>query len=322
MDLNAVHFGVANLKQSLMTAGAMRVTQVRNTSRAREDLHSDAQFQDSAQGYIPEDPVASGPDTTIPQSLPAREYSDSSSSVETVQPESNPVDQGPIELQRGADGHLYGVRRETEQSRSGDKAPQSRDTERKDPADIAKEARRTKRKQVDHANPNQLSRSEREQLRRLKQRDQEVRLHEMAHMVSAGPYASGPPSFTYQVGPDGKRYAIGGEVNVDTAPEETPEATILKMQTIRRASVSTTDQSVKDVQVAAQAAMTEMRARAQIRDEHFVPLGKTLENSPYQFPRIPQNEEADSSVVFRRNEHRVLSERDINRLRKAYRRGA
>src|SRR5262245_33353013 len=55
-------------------------------------------------------------------------------------------------------------------------------------------------------------------LQTLRQRDQEVRTHELAHLGAAGPHALGGPSYTYQTGPDGRRYAIGGEVPVDTGP--------------------------------------------------------------------------------------------------------
>ncbi|MDX1353690.1 MAG: putative metalloprotease CJM1_0395 family protein, partial [Thiomicrorhabdus sp.] len=55
-------------------------------------------------------------------------------------------------------------------------------------------------------------------INQLKARDAEVRAHEMAHLSTAGGYARGGMSFTYQMGPDGKQYAIGGEVGIDTTP--------------------------------------------------------------------------------------------------------
>jgi hypothetical protein len=49
----------------------------------------------------------------------------------------------------------------------------------------------------------------------LARRDREVRAHEQAHAAVGGSYA-GAPSYTYSRGPDGQRYAVGGEVSIDT----------------------------------------------------------------------------------------------------------
>jgi hypothetical protein len=99
-------------------------------------------------------------------------------------------------------------------------------------------------------------------LESLRQRDQEVRLHEQAHLLAAGPYAQGAPSYTYQTGPDGQRYAVGGEVPIDlSAVPGDPQATLQKALTIRRAALAPTDPSETDQAVAAQA--TALAAQAQ-----------------------------------------------------------
>ena len=81
-----------------------------------------------------------------------------------------------------------------------------------------------------------LTTEEQQIVNELRTRDQEVRAHEQAHQAAAGGLASGPPSFTYEIGPDGKRYAVGGEVQIDTSEEKSPEATIRKAQVIKRAA--------------------------------------------------------------------------------------
>ena len=68
------------------------------------------------------------------------------------------------------------------------------------------------------------------ELARLQQRDQEVRTHERAHLAAAGGLAVSGASFSYVTGPDGKRYANGGEVGISVGTEATPEATIQKMR--------------------------------------------------------------------------------------------
>jgi len=96
----------------------------------------------------------------------------------------------------------------------------------------------------------------------LRQRDQAVRLHEQAHLLAAGPYAKGAPSYTYQTGPDGQRYAVGGEVPIDlSAVPGNPQATLQKALTIRRAALAPTDPSETDQAVAAHA--TALAAQAQ-----------------------------------------------------------
>lgn len=108
----------------------------------------------------------------------------------------------------------------------------------------------------------ELTPAEEQQVDELKQRDREVRTHEQAHLAAAGPHARGGPTYDYQDGPDGRNYAVGGEVQIDTSPVEgDPEATIRKAQTIRAASLSPAEPSAQDRAVAA--AATQMEAQAQ-----------------------------------------------------------
>lgn len=50
----------------------------------------------------------------------------------------------------------------------------------------------------------------------LQARDSAVRQEERAHAAAAGPYGSAP-QYDYQIGPDGKAYAIGGHVDVSVS---------------------------------------------------------------------------------------------------------
>lgn len=94
---------------------------------------------------------------------------------------------------------------------------------------------------------------EQAELQELKQRDQEVRNHEQAHMAQGGQH-SGAVSYEYQTGPDGVRYAVGGEVPIDVSEvSDDPEATLEKMMQIQRAALAPADPSSQDRQVAAQA---------------------------------------------------------------------
>jgi hypothetical protein len=102
-------------------------------------------------------------------------------------------------------------------------------------------------------------------IQQLKKRDTEVRAHEQAHLSAAGRYAAGGASFTYQTGPDGTQYAIGGEVPIDLSNENTPEETIQKMETIKRAALAPADPSSADRQIAAQASAKEIQAMQELQ---------------------------------------------------------
>ena len=118
----------------------------------------------------------------------------------------------------------------------------------------------------DDADGDGLSEAEEKQVQELKERDREVRAHEQAHARVGGAYASAP-SYTFQQGPDGKRYAIGGEVQIDTAKERTPEATIRKMQIVIRAATAPAEPSSQDLKVAQQARSQLAEAQAELRQQ-------------------------------------------------------
>jgi hypothetical protein len=107
-----------------------------------------------------------------------------------------------------------------------------------------------------------------EQLRQLQERDREVRAHEQAHISAGGSVVTGGASYTYETGPDGRQYAVGGEVGIDTSPvPNNPEATMEKAQTIRRAALAPASPSGQDQKVAAQAARMEAEARLEKAEE-------------------------------------------------------
>ena len=107
----------------------------------------------------------------------------------------------------------------------------------------------------------ELSDEEKQQVAELKKRDTEVKAHEQAHMSAGGGLVQSGASYQYQNGPDGRQYAVGGEVKIDLSTEKTPEATIRKMQQVRRAALAPAQPSGTDRAVAAQAAQIEARAR-------------------------------------------------------------
>lgn len=99
-------------------------------------------------------------------------------------------------------------------------------------------------------------------LQQLRARDREVRAHEAAHIAAGRQFIRGGPSYTLQQGPDGRSYAIGGEVRLDASPvPNDPEATLSKAEIVRRAALAPAEPSPQDVQVAANASAMAARAR-------------------------------------------------------------
>lgn len=112
-----------------------------------------------------------------------------------------------------------------------------------------------------------LTEEEQRAVEQLRERDREVRAHEQAHATVGGQYA-GAPSYEYQTGPDGQRYAIGGSVAIDVAPVSgDPQATIQKMLVVEKAALAPAEPSAADRQVASVARATRMDAMAEARSE-------------------------------------------------------
>ncbi len=130
----------------------------------------------------------------------------------------------------------------------------------------------------------QQQRLEQLQLADLVSRDQAVRAHEQAHAAVGGSYA-GAPSYTYSRGPDGKRYAVGGEVGIDISvvPND-PAATLAKMETVLRAALAPADPSARDLRVAAQAQAQMAQARAELASASVVEQRRRVGSGAQQEP--------------------------------------
>ena len=129
-------------------------------------------------------------------------------------------------------------------------------------------------------NGQQLDEQELEKVDELKSRDQEVRVHEQAHAAVGGQYA-GSPSYEYERGPDGKSYAVGGEVQIDVSPVQgDPQATIQKMQVVRRAALAPAQPSAADRAIAADAANKATQARAELAKQQVQGEGGEGEQAP------------------------------------------
>lgn len=135
-----------------------------------------------------------------------------------------------------------------------------------------------------------------QQVDSLKARDSEVKAHEHAHATFGGQYAQSP-SFKYEKGADGQRYATDGEVQIDvSAVGGDPLATINKMKQVYAAAMAPVDPSSADIRVAAEALqkMNEAKVKlAEERQQQIVDLQttQTLVGADAQIKALPPLQE-------------------------------
>lgn len=126
--------------------------------------------------------------------------------------------------------------------------------------------------------------SEQRVLQQLKNRDREVRAHELAHVSVGARFVTSGAQFSYQKGSDGRLYAVGGEVSIDTsAVPGNPEATIQKSQVVARAALAPANPSSQDRQVAAQAIALGQQARVELASAKSVSEEDSKGNNIDQF---------------------------------------
>lgn len=132
------------------------------------------------------------------------------------------------------------------------------------------EEKDTKKKSSEELSPDEVR-----LVQDLQSRDSEVRAHEAAHQAAGGGM-TGAASYTYQQGPDGKMYAIGGEVSILMKSGSTPEETIANARQIVAAAMATGNPSPQDYAVASTARVMEMKAQQQLaREQQEELLGQT-----------------------------------------------
>jgi hypothetical protein len=142
---------------------------------------------------------------------------------------------------------------------------------------------KSKSKEVKSNNYDDLSVSEKKIVDKLKQIEQEVRAHEQAHITSGGGLVRGGASYTYQSGPDGKKYVVGGEVQIDTSVNtDDLQGAINRMRQVRQAALAPVDPSAQDKAVANEASKKEAEARSQLTQNLLKKFSnKSQRNSSY-----------------------------------------
>jgi hypothetical protein len=118
------------------------------------------------------------------------------------------------------------------------------------------------------ANGRKLSKEEQKEVKDLERIDRQVRSRELTHRAVAGNYAKGSVYFDYVTGPDGKKYAEEGHINIDSRPvPNNPEATIRKAQAIRSVGLTPTSTSPQNRTDFAEISKIEREARMELMTE-------------------------------------------------------
>ena len=167
-------------------------------------------------------------------------------------------------------------------------------------ADTQKETRPSAVK-PETVNGHELSNQELKMLQELRSRDREVKAHEQAHIAAGGRYVRSGASYKYQQGPDGRKYAVGGEVSIDTSEEKDPKATIRKMDTVIKAALAPSKPSAKDRAVAAMARVKKAKAQMQLaKEERIAESDKEtngLINQPNKKEKIPAEKNIPGTII-------------------------
>ncbi|WP_137226962.1 putative metalloprotease CJM1_0395 family protein [Shewanella sp. MEBiC00475] len=153
----------------------------------------------------------------------------------------------------------------------------------------------------------QIIQAEKKQIDQLAQRDTEVKTHEQAHAAVGGSLAQSP-SYQYEKGPDGRRYAVDGEVNIDVSTVDgDAQATLSKMQKVYAAAMAPIQPSMADIRVAAQALQNMNEAKKELttnnsdslssttKNNSISPNSQVLTNDVLHADDVNQNEELHSS---------------------------
>lgn len=137
---------------------------------------------------------------------------------------------------------------------------------------------------ADIASIGQLSEEEEKQVDELKKIDFEVRSHEQAHKTVGGAYA-GPIQYETVTGPDGREYAVAGEVAIDASPiPGNPQATIQKMDIVIRAALAPAEPSPQDFAVARAAQQARAQAQKELQEQQAAEQAEARGDEETQSP--------------------------------------
>eukprot|EP00824_Muranothrix_gubernata_P005452 TRINITY_DN17039_c0_g1_i1.p2 TRINITY_DN17039_c0_g1~~TRINITY_DN17039_c0_g1_i1.p2 ORF type:complete len:169 (-),score=10.79 TRINITY_DN17039_c0_g1_i1:295-801(-) len=102
-------------------------------------------------------------------------------------------------------------------------------------------------------------------LDKFEARDAQTRAHEQSHASNAP--TTGAINYNYQIGPDGKMYAVGGSVKYDTSIPEDEASANLKLEQLQNAASAPGELSGADAQIARTANLNKMLLQSQQQEQ-------------------------------------------------------
>ncbi len=165
-----------------------------------------------------------------------------------------------------------------------------------------KEAKADEERDVD---ARELSDGEQRQVEELQQRDREVRAHEQAHAAAGARNVR----YDYQVGPDGRPYAVGGSCDIEMSyASDDPDAKVAEARRMRAAALAPADPSTQDMAVAAKATRIEAEAIAEKTEaereeqteqdvQHIAELESAQPLNPQHAYGVPDREPTGFAVI-------------------------
>ncbi len=125
----------------------------------------------------------------------------------------------------------------------------------------------------------ELTQAEQQEVQKLQRVDAEVKAHEQAHKAAAGGLQTSAPSYEYETGPDGEKYAVAGEVQVSYRRSSDPGKNIQNAQKVRAAALAPADPSAADRAAARQASAEIAQAQAELQQQRAEEANAEKENS-------------------------------------------
>ncbi|MDD3436603.1 MAG: putative metalloprotease CJM1_0395 family protein [Candidatus Gastranaerophilales bacterium] len=113
----------------------------------------------------------------------------------------------------------------------------------------------------------ELTLEEKQVIAKLKARDAEVKAHEQAHIAAAAGISASAPHYDYEIGPDGKKYAVGGEVNISFIESSDPAENIAKAKAMKAAALAPAQPSAQDRAVANDAARIIAENKQELKEQ-------------------------------------------------------
>lgn len=184
---------------------------------------------------------------------------------------------------------------QSEQNKTVAEKEQSQQQNSDDKNDAEEKERANSNDGSDRQSEKELAAEELQLVQNLRTRDREVRAHEQAHAAVGGNLA-GPANLNFSTGPDGKRYAVSGDVSIDISkvPND-PAASIRKFEQVRRAALAPANPSSQDLRVAARAAASANQSRGELNVER---LQQTQEAEEQKKARTVTNTEESESLTI------------------------